>query len=62
VFDPVLLKTFLAVADSRSFTGAGIELGLSQPTVSQHVRKLEDAAGRLLITRDSREAFSPPTP
>jgi DNA-binding transcriptional LysR family regulator len=55
VFDPVLLKTFLAVADSRSFTGAGIELGLSQPTVSQHVRKLEDAAGRLLITRDTRD-------
>jgi DNA-binding transcriptional LysR family regulator len=55
VFDPVLLRTFLAVADARSFTGAGVELGLSQPTVSQHVRKLEDAAGRMLITRDTRD-------
>jgi DNA-binding transcriptional LysR family regulator len=55
MFDPVLLRTFLAVADARSFTHAGVELGLSQPTVSQHVRKLEDAAGRLLITRDTRD-------
>jgi DNA-binding transcriptional LysR family regulator len=55
MFDPILLRTFLAVADARSFTNAGTELGLSQPTVSQHVRKLEDAAGRLLITRDTRD-------
>src|SRR6195952_4654739 len=55
MFDPVLLKTFLAVAETRSFTGAGVQLGLSQPTVSQHVRKLEDAAGRLPITRDTRD-------
>ena len=55
MFDHVLLRTFLAVADARSFTNAGIELGLSQPTVSQHVRKLEDAAGRVLITRDTRD-------
>lgn len=55
MFDPILLRTFVAVADARSFTNAGIELGLSQPTVSQHVRKLEDAAGRQLITRDTRD-------
>src|ERR1700712_1396966 len=55
MFDPVLLKTFLAVAETRSFTGAGVQLGLSQPTVSQHVRKLEDAAGRTLVSRDTRD-------
>ena len=55
MFDPVLLKTFLAVAETNSFTGAGQQLGLSQPTVSQHVRKLEDAAGRMLISRDTRD-------
>ena len=55
MFDPVLLRTFVAVADALSFTNAGIELGLSQPTVSQHVRKLEDAAGRLLVSRDTRD-------
>ena len=55
MFDPVLLTTFLAVAETRSFTGAGVRLGLSQPTVSQHVRKLEDAAGRMLVSRDTRD-------
>jgi DNA-binding transcriptional LysR family regulator len=53
-FDPVLLRTFLAVVNGLSFTRAAQELGLSQPTVSQHVRRLEDSAGRQLIRRDTR--------
>ena len=55
MFDPVLLKTFLAVAETLSFTRAGLQLGLSQPTVSQHIRRLETAAGRVLVSRDTRE-------
>ena len=55
MFDPVLLKTFVAVAESLSFTKSAETLGLSQPTVSQHIRKLETAAGRLLVTRDTRD-------
>ncbi len=55
MFDPVLLTSFLAVAETRSFTGAGQQLGLSQPTVSQHIRKLEEAAGRILVSRDTRD-------
>jgi DNA-binding transcriptional LysR family regulator len=55
VFDPTLLRTFLAVADTRSFTNAAKRLGISQPTVSQQVRKLEQAAGRQLIARDTRD-------
>ncbi|WP_299166422.1 LysR substrate-binding domain-containing protein [uncultured Arthrobacter sp.] len=55
VYDSLQLKSFLAVAETRSFTGAAARLGLSQPTVSQHVRKLEKAAGRMLIARDTRE-------
>jgi len=53
-FDPVLLRTFLAVADGLSFTRAAQQLGLSQPTVSQHIRRLEEAAGRQLVHRDTR--------
>jgi DNA-binding transcriptional LysR family regulator len=53
VFDPVQLRSFLAVARGRSFTGAARELGLQQSTVSQHVRKLERAAGRPLFLRDT---------
>jgi DNA-binding transcriptional LysR family regulator len=54
VYDPELLRTFLAVAQSLSFTQAAANLGLGQPTVSQHVRKLEHAVGRPLFIRDTR--------
>ncbi|MET4002342.1 MULTISPECIES: LysR substrate-binding domain-containing protein [Arthrobacter] len=53
-FDPIQLKSFLALAETRNFTRAAERLGISQPTVSQHVRKLEQAAGRVLVTRDTR--------
>ena len=40
MFDPILLQTFVAVAGSRSFTGAAVHLRLGQSTVSQHIRRL----------------------
>ncbi|AWV21985.1 Transcriptional regulator, LysR family [Roseomonas mucosa] len=52
-FDPLLLRTFLAVAETRHFTAAGQRLGLSQSTVSQHIRRLEEQAGRPLLLRDT---------
>ena len=54
MFDPVLLRRFVAVAETLSFTQSAQQLSLSQPTVSQHIRKLELAAGRNLVTRDTR--------
>lgn len=53
MFDPVLLRTFLVVAETSGFTAAARRLGLRQSTVSQHVRKLEEAAGRQLFARDT---------
>ncbi|HEX3812714.1 MAG TPA: LysR substrate-binding domain-containing protein [Mycobacteriales bacterium] len=54
MFDPTLLRTFVVVARTLNFTEAARQLGLSQPTVSQHVRRLEEAAGRQLLLRDTR--------
>jgi DNA-binding transcriptional LysR family regulator len=54
MYDPDLLRTFLAVAQSLSFTQAAASLGIRQPTVSQHIRKLEQAVGRPLFIRDTR--------
>lgn len=54
LFDPEQLRSFLAVAQSLSFTKAAARLGVGQPTVSQHVRRLEAAAGRTLLLRDTR--------
>lgn len=53
MFPPALLRTFLAVAQTRSFTQAAQRLGVGQSTVSQHVRKLERATSRRLFARDT---------
>src|SRR5215469_2166257 len=53
MLDPDLLESFLAVAQARSFSEAGRRLGLRQSTISQHVRRLEEAAGRRLFIRDT---------
>lgn len=47
------LRSFLAVEHARSFTAAAKRLGLRQSTVSQHIAKLEQAAGRQLFARDT---------
>jgi DNA-binding transcriptional LysR family regulator len=53
VYDADLLVTLLAVEQTGSFTQAASRLGVRQPTVSQHIRRLEDAVGRTLIHRDT---------
>lgn len=53
MFNPTLLRTFLAVAETSHFTLAARRLGLSQPTVSQHVTRLESLTGCALLARDT---------
>src|ERR1700757_3699432 len=43
------LRVFLAVAKSKSFNRAAEELGISQPTVSRHVHRLQDLMGCQLL-------------
>src|SRR5215475_11731826 len=52
-FDPELLVTLLTVEQMGSFTRAAGRLGIRQPTVSQHIRRLEEEVGRTLVSRDT---------
>jgi DNA-binding transcriptional LysR family regulator len=45
------LKSFVAVAEAQSFSGAAAALGVSQPTVSVQLAALEQACGVLLFHR-----------
>ena len=49
LFDPSQLETFLAVARTGSFTQAARMRGIGQPTVSQHIRKLEQSAAPAVL-------------
>lgn len=52
--DTSLLHTFVAIADVRSFTGAGRKLNLSQSAVSAQIARLEEQVGRALLARNTR--------
>src|SRR5215469_996531 len=60
MLDPILLESFLAVAQARNFSQAGRRLGLRQSTVSQHIRKLEGEARRRLFVRDTHSVVATP--
>ena len=49
-----LLKTFRAVADTRSFTGAAKKLKLTQSSVSQQIVALERGLGVQLLRRSNK--------
>lgn len=53
MLDPFLLRTFLLIAEGNSFSAASRKLGLGQPTVSDHIRKLELEVGHRLFVRDT---------
>jgi DNA-binding transcriptional LysR family regulator len=53
MLNPIWLKTFATVASCHSFTEAARQLGLTQSSVSEHIRRLEHAVGRRLLVRDT---------
>jgi LysR family transcriptional regulator, low CO2-responsive transcriptional regulator len=50
------LKAFHAVAQCGGFSKAAVQLSLTQPALSDHVRKLEEAHGVQLFLRNARGA------
>ncbi|MBL8687948.1 MAG: LysR family transcriptional regulator [Rhodospirillaceae bacterium] len=52
-FDLDLLRTFVEIADSGSFTRAAERVGRSQPTVSLQMKKLEQGLGRRVFEREN---------
>lgn len=50
------VRSFVAVIEAGSFRDAAQRLSLAQPTVSQHVQKLEATLGHLLIERNRARA------
>lgn len=54
MLDPVLLRSFLTVTDTGSFTQAAATLHLTQSAVSAHLRRLEADVGHRLFDRTTR--------
>lgn len=49
-----LMKTFLAISDTGSFTRAAEEVNKTQSAVSMQMKRLEELLGRPLFARDGR--------
>ena len=52
--DWTLLRSFLAVAEAGSLSGAARALGLSQPTLGRHIAQIEAGLNLSLFTRTAR--------
>ncbi|MEK6357026.1 MAG: LysR substrate-binding domain-containing protein [Burkholderia cenocepacia] len=52
--DIALLRTFLEVVDRRGFAPAAQRLALTPSAVSGHIKRLEQAAGTVLLARTTR--------
>ena len=51
----IRLETFLVVTETKNYTLASKELGLTQPAVSQHIKSLEQEYDVKLFTRKNHE-------
>src|SRR5215468_1504452 len=56
MLDIDLLRSFVSVVEAGGFTRAGERVHRTQSTVSQQIRRLEDALGRELVHRNGRQA------
>ena len=54
MFDPDLLRVFVAVAECGGFSRAAERLNSTQSTVSHQIKRLEQKAGRVFLNRTTR--------
>lgn len=54
MLNPLWLNTFKTLVEVGHFTQTAEKLFMTQPGVSQHIRKLESACGHALITREKK--------
>ena len=54
MLDPRLLRSFVVIADTGSFTRAAERLHVTQSTISQQLARLEAAVGYALVDRTAR--------
>jgi DNA-binding transcriptional LysR family regulator len=54
MYDPRLLRSFVMIADTGSFTRAADNLHMTQSTISQQLARLEEAVGHTLVERAAR--------
>jgi DNA-binding transcriptional LysR family regulator len=54
--DTLLLRAFVAVAETGSFTRAAERIGRTQPAVTLQIKRLEELVGQGLIARSPRHA------
>ena len=53
-YDPTLLRAFIAIKETGSFTRAAERMHVSQSAISHQIRRLEQQAGTPLLTRTTR--------
>lgn len=58
--DTLQLKLFLSVAQTLNFTKTANEFYMTQPTVSNYIKALENSVGAKLLKRDSRSVSLTP--
>lgn len=58
MLDPLLLRSFVAIIDTGSFTRAGERVHLTQSTISQQIRRLEQQLDCPLLDRSGRQVVT----
>ena len=61
MINPIFLRTFCTLVETKHFTKTAEQLFITQSAVSQHLKKLEDLLGEPLIQKTERGFVLTPT-